>query len=87
VDREYQEAVRSQFPTLGLDLELSKAEVAAVGAEHGVEVLDLLPAFRAAQQGGRTLLHLVEDRHWNAAGHRLAAREVAAHVRSSRFAP
>jgi hypothetical protein len=87
VDRDYQESVRSRFPTLGLELERSNAEVALACSQHGVEVLDLLPAFRAAQEGGRTRLHHPGDRHWNAAGHRLAAREVAAYLLSSRFSP
>lgn len=48
------------------------------GARESVPVLDLVPAFReAARAGGRTDLHYPLDKHWNAAGHEVAARELA----------
>jgi lysophospholipase L1-like esterase len=48
------------------------------GAREAVPVLDLVPAFRmAARAGGRTDLHYPLDKHWNAAGHVVAARELA----------
>jgi hypothetical protein len=83
VDQPYQELVRSQYPTLELDLDHENDEIVASCREQGVALIDLLPAFRAAQSPRRTLLHHLEDRHWNAAGHRLAAREVAAALASS----
>jgi lysophospholipase L1-like esterase len=48
------------------------------GARESVPVLDLVPAFRdAARAGGRTDLHYPLDKHWNAAGHEVVARELA----------
>ena len=52
-------------------VELPAARLAAAAAARGIEVIDLLPAFRAALQ--REPLHFQFDGHWNAAGHRVAA--------------
>ncbi len=46
----------------------------AWGREHGVPVLDLLPAFKAA--GSPESLYFQNDIHWNAAGHALAAQAI-----------
>ncbi len=57
------------------DLDKANQALRSWGDRHGVAMLDLTPAFRratAAQQ------HLYLDVHFNAAGHRLAAREIAA---------
>jgi lysophospholipase L1-like esterase len=48
--------------------------VRAWGRERGIPVLDLVPPFRRAFETSRTWHHYVQDKHWNAAGHRLAAR-------------
>jgi len=50
--------------------------VAALGERHGVPVIDLAPALRAARRGGEPLYY-VEDGHWTPAGHALAARTIA----------
>lgn len=56
-------------------------EIAELGRRHGFDVLDLLPAFRKA--GFRNLRVADGDvLHPNARGHRLAAREIAAHLRA-----
>jgi hypothetical protein len=47
----------------------------------GIPVVDLLPAFRGAAR--TTRLYKPRDTHWNIAGNRLAAREIAAAVRAS----
>jgi len=50
----------------------------ALAAELGVPLVDLLPEFRTAhRERGETLFH-ASDRHWNRAGHALAARDVFA---------
>jgi len=48
----------------------------AVGRAEGVPVLDLAASFETARAHGETLT-LPDNPHWNAAGHRLAARELA----------
>lgn len=48
--------------------------------EHGIDTLDLLEAFRNANQRGETRFYLPRDQHWSAAGHALAARVVAGHL-------
>lgn len=59
-----------------LDLDRPQRVVAEWGAKRGVEVIDLLPEFRAASRRGRSL-YLVRDGHWNREGHALAAEGVA----------
>ncbi len=47
------------------------------GRERGLQVLDLVPAFREAFLDRGALLHYEKDGHWDAAGHRLAAETLA----------
>jgi lysophospholipase L1-like esterase len=54
------------------DVDLPPSRLAAAAAARGVEVFDLLPAFRSAV--AREAVHFRYDGHWNAAGHRIAAR-------------
>jgi hypothetical protein len=54
--------------------------VAAALARAGVAAVDLLPAFQAAAKGER--LYKPRDTHWNLAGNRLAASEIAPAVRA-----
>lgn len=53
------------------------------GRESGVQVIDLRPAFEAASDGSAETLHVVEDGHWNEAGHALAATVVARELSAS----
>lgn len=53
------------------DVDLPPARLAAAARARGVEVVDLLPAFRAAVVAAP--LHFRFDGHWNATGHRVAA--------------
>jgi hypothetical protein len=48
-----------------------------VGDRLGLEVIDLLPSFRAWTAEGRQRLYLERDGHWNVSGHHLAADIVA----------
>ncbi len=55
--------------------------VEAFANSEGIAYLDLVPAFREAARdpdtGARVDLHYRRDRHWNALGHRVAARALA----------
>ncbi len=64
--------------------------VAQCGADMGIAVIDLVPAFRArgrTDEGGRFELFYIHDKHWNAAGHELAARELARRLQELRLLP
>lgn len=45
--------------------------------ENGIDCLDLLDIFRAANPSGERRLYLRRDQHWTAAGHELAAWAIA----------
>jgi lysophospholipase L1-like esterase len=77
VDTEYAALLDRRYPTLALDPPAVNARLVALAAEHGVELLDLLPAFQAAAADGAVLHNVIADDHWNAAGHALAAERVA----------
>lgn len=47
------------------------------GKERGAPVLDLVPGFREAYRKTGRRYHYRHDKHWNAAGHRLAAELLA----------
>lgn len=67
------------------DLDRPQRELGRVLAARGVAVLDLLaPGRRAAADGA---LYLPRDTHWNTAGHRLAATELARFVADRRWLP
>lgn len=50
------------------------------------EYLDLTRAFQEASSQGEHLYYIVNG-HWTAAGHRLAAEEIAGHIRRSGLLP
>ncbi len=56
--------------------------VGRYGHKHGIDCLNLLPAFRAANPEGRSWLYLPRDQHWTPAGHDLAAQRIAAYIHS-----
>ena len=58
---------------------LALAQLRALAAAHGLQVLDTAPLFaRYFAATGRKLDHSPVDQHWNAEAHRLVADEVAA---------
>jgi hypothetical protein len=64
------------------DLDLPQRELGLALRNEGVDALDLLPAFR--ERGTAERLYVPRDTHWNRAGHRLAAEQLAAHLERSR---
>jgi len=75
-DPAYREYVQAEFPGLEWDLGRTERRLAALGQAHGFLVLDLQPAFDQAQRRAG-LFHRLRDRHWNRAGHRVAAATLA----------
>jgi hypothetical protein len=55
--------------------------------EDGVEVLDLTPEMRRAERGLLGGPYFIEDGHWNARGHAVAARAIASYVRDHGWLP
>jgi hypothetical protein len=69
---------RAGFDPARCDLDRPQKELVARLRDVGVETLDLMPALRAADAAGERDYY--EEGHWNAAGHALAAREVARYL-------
>jgi hypothetical protein len=68
----------SRTPERQWDRQFPNRRLADILDDTGIPYLDLLPAFeRAASRPETPPLHFRYDFHWTAAGHALAAREVA----------
>ena len=72
-DRAAIEAGRGDSPALRLN-----AIAAAAAARHGVPFLDLHPVFAAEWAAKRKPFAFASDAHWNAYGHAVAGRAIAA---------
>lgn len=78
VQADDQAALRRQFPTAAFDFSGPYRRFRSRMARSGVCAIDLLEAFRGAHaREGVSLYNQIDDSHWNAAGHALAARVVA----------
>lgn len=67
------------------DLDRPQRDLARALDARGIPVLDLLAASRGA--AANASLYLPRDTHWNTAGHRLAAAELARFVAEQRLLP
>lgn len=67
------------------DFALPNKKLHAELERQGISHLDLLGAFRAGHK--ETALYRPRDSHWNIAGNRLAAREIAAALRAGGWVP
>ena len=76
VDPGHRRRVEQEFPDLPFDHTRLNRALARFCAEHRIPLLDPLDAFVAANRE-RRLFYQIEDRHWNAEGHAVAARELA----------
>ena len=68
--------------THGLSADLMQRDapqrrVDAWARSRGIPIVDLIPAFKAKATESDEILYLPADGHWSAAGHALAAREIA----------
>ncbi|MDI9571026.1 MAG: SGNH/GDSL hydrolase family protein [Pseudomonadota bacterium] len=66
------------------DLLLPNKIVAGIASDLGIPVLDLTPALRAEADRGAELYYY-KNRHWNPAGHRVVARELAAWIETRKL--
>jgi len=75
----YRDRVSRQFPGMKLDPTLPNERLQTFARMNDVWMLDLGPAMAAHHEAGEAPLYYeFRDRHWNAAGHEFAARELAA---------
>jgi len=63
-----------------LDIQRPQRLLRGVAQRVGIEVIDLLPAFRGWMAAGGPSLYLERDGHWNESGHRVAAGVVASEL-------
>jgi len=70
-------AVEAANPELVFDLLRINRELEAFCAQAGIPLLDPTPALAREQAAGRPVYYAIEDHHWNAAGHALAAELLA----------
>ena len=66
------------------DLLLPNKILTGIAGDLGIPVLDLTPALRAEADRGAELYYY-KNRHWNAAGHRAVARELAAWIETKKL--
>jgi hypothetical protein len=78
-------AGRAGMPAATYDLERPQRELAPALAVRGIPALDLLPPSRRA--AADQPLYRPRDTHWNAAGNRLAASELARFLVDRRLVP
>lgn len=79
------------YPETVSSLEARRVDrLAEICRRQGIPFLDLVPVFRAQGRrpdGERVFHHYVHDKHWNAEGHRLAARELVKQLREQGQVP
>ena len=76
-----------RHPTLELDREAPDRRLSAAAAEHGFHYLDLEPVLRRAAERSEGPFYLGGDRHWNAAGHALAAEALIEYLERNDLVP
>jgi lysophospholipase L1-like esterase len=69
------ELIRSGHDPSSFDLEKPNNKLAEMCNKLGIDYLDLLPVMKEESSQGK-LLYFPRDAHWNAEGHRIAAREI-----------
>jgi lysophospholipase L1-like esterase len=88
VDRESLDQIAAHYPGLALDETRINRDLRRFCEARGIDLLDLTPAFAKTHSRDRSpLYHFIEDRHWNAAGHELAATELVLHLDRRQWLP
>ncbi len=88
VEAKYEKLVQQRWPGLRMDMDKPSKRLAHYCGEHGIRVLDLLDAFRQAEARGEGPLYFrLQDRHWNSAGHALAASAVVDYLDREQLVP
>ena len=81
VESRYLDTVKRRFPGMEFDLLKAERRLQAICSVRGIPFLGLVETFRDAAAEGHQLFYQIDDAHWNAAGHRLAAQETAQWLR------
>jgi hypothetical protein len=68
------------------EIDVPNRRLAAIAERQGLRFVDLLPAIKATENGGRPL-YFPGDGHWTTAGHAFAAEQLAAYLAASGLAP
>jgi hypothetical protein len=71
----------------GARIDEPQHQMKLIGERVGIDVIDLLPAFREWAAAGGEPLYLSRDGHWDRSGHRLAARIVSTELLRRDLAP
>ena len=80
-DASYRERVTSRFPEMQLDPRLPGERLRRFASLNEVLLYDLREPLAGRDRDGHPTLYYQRDRHWNAAGHDFAARQLAAFLR------
>ena len=87
VDEDRFQRYVARYPTLELDRDAPDRRFARAAGEHGFHFMNLGPVLRAAMQEGKGPFYLEQDRHWNAAGHALAAQALLEYLERNELVP
>ncbi len=82
VDGQYRRKTEAKAPTphtLCIEKATGYQRLQGILEKHEIRYVDLLPSFRSLTERG-TPLFWESDRHWNAEGHRVAAKHVFSHL-------
>ncbi len=78
VEEGFRDRVRALHPGTALDTERISRELAAFAAREGIAFFDPTPQLVESTRAGAPVFHQVDDNHWNARGHAIAAEGLAA---------
>jgi lysophospholipase L1-like esterase len=77
VEESFRDLARAQYPGVVFDETRINRALATFTKEHGILLVDPTPELVASDEAGATTYFQLEDHHWNALGHEIAARRLA----------